>query len=380
MKALKTGSMLLPFLASWAVPALAAPSVSLSYEAPGGAAAPRSCPSQGQFLAALRSRGVDLESAEAAGRARSVDVRIRDVGGSYVGELVVQSREAGAASRTVHDADCNQVASGLALTAAIALGGNGDAQAADVAVWQDDMTPARSSTEPQPEASAVGETPGKAPPAPVAEPTPSTAPSRLRGNSFAREDRVQVEAGTLELDGARAYTLTAGAHSGLIPGQLMPRYDLTASVVGFFTPPKGESRLFGPVLQVHWAALGPVTTRHAGSVALETWGLEAGLNSCSAFTYDTEGWVALACAEFGLGWLFMDATAPGAPASTQSRGYGFGGLALDTQYNLGPLVHIGLRVGGRLNTPVRADGPDGSQLFESSPWGAYATFGFGIHF
>lgn len=374
----KTGRLILPLLASWTVPAVAASAVNLSYEVPGAGAAPGSCPSQQQFVAALRSRGVQLDSAEAVERARSVEVRIRSVDGAYVGELVVQPHEAQSASRAVHDADCEQVVRALALTAAIALGGNREVQTDDVSGWQD-TSAARSSTKPEPEASTTSETPAAVRPPHVAEPR-SAAPARLRGSSFDRQDKIQVEAGTLELGGAKSYTLTAGAQLGLIPGQPMPRYDLTASMAGFFTPPKGESRLFGPVLQVHWAALGPVTTRYAGAVALETWGLEAGVNACSAFTYDAQGWAALACAEFGAGWLFMDATAPNAPASAQTQGYGFGGLALDTQYNLGPWVHVGLRVGGRLNTPVRADGADGSQLFESSSWGGYATAGFGIHF
>ncbi len=375
----KTGCLMLPLLAWWAAPAVAASTVNLSYEVPGAGTAPGSCPSQQQFVAALRSRGVHLDSAEVADRARSVEVRIRNVSGAYVGKLVVQPREAQAASRTVHDADCTQVVRALAMTAAIALGGNREAQTDDVSGWQD-TSPAPSTAEPEPEAPKTSETPAAVQSTPVGEPRSSASPPPLRGSSFDRQDQIQVAAGTLELGGAKSYTLTAGAHLGLIPGQPMPRYDFTASMAGFFTPPQGESRLFGPVLQVRWAALGPVTTRYAGAVALETWGLEAGVNSCSAFTYDTQGWTALACAEFGAGWLFMDATAPGAPASAQTQGYGFGGLALDTQYNFGPWVHVGLRVGGRLNTPVRADGPDGSQLFESSPWGGYATVGLGIHF
>src|SRR5690606_27194356 len=149
--------------------------------------------------------------------------------------------------------------------------------------------------------STTSETPAAVRPPHLAEPRSAAAPARLRGSSFDRQDKIQVEAGTLELGGAKSYTLTAGAQLGLIPGQPMPRYDLTASMAGFSPPPKGESRLFGPVLQVHWAALGPVTTRYAGAVALETWGLEAGVNACSAFTYDTQGWAALACAEFGAG-------------------------------------------------------------------------------
>jgi hypothetical protein len=366
----------LPLLIALVPGLAAAAAVPLNYRAP----EQQACPSREQFTQALRARGADLDSEGAAERARAVDVWIRRVDGSYVGELIVHAREAGAASRTVHDADCSEVVSGLALTAAIALGGTG------LAAVEPAPADAPKATQGPPSRADVGApSRGELPAADGAGPsTPQSAEPerRLRGSSFGHADSMPVGPGTLRFDGARSYTLMAGGLVGLIPGKVMPRYELNASLASFLTPPGGDSRLFGPLLQVHWAALGPVTSRHSGDVALDTFGLEAGINSCSALTYDTRGWVALLCAEFGAGWLVMDATAPGSPqrSSEAERGYGYGGLGFDGQYNFGSWAHLGLRVGARLSTPVIMDMSDGTRLFESSPVAAYASVGFGLHF
>jgi hypothetical protein len=204
----------------------------------------------------------------------------------------------------------------------------------------------------------------------------------LRGSSFDPRESVSVPAGTLQFEGARAFTLTAGAAFGLIPGKVVPRYELNTSLASFLGLPGGESRLFGPLLQGHWAVLGPVTTRYADGVTLDSWGIEVGINSCSALTYDTAGWVALLCAEFGAGWLFASGKVSGAAASAfaEQPGYGYGGVSFDVQYNFGSWAHLGLRTGGRTSTHLSVDSPDGTRLFESSPWGGYATVGFGLHF
>lgn len=356
--------------------AASAPSVSLAYRVPEAAGAARTCPSRDDFIEALRSRGAVLDSAEAAERAQGVDVSIRYADGVFVGELSVRTRAPRAASRVVHDPDCAEVVSGLALTAAIALGGDADGR-------NDDSAPAQSVTDA---------------PAAIAEPTSGSDASEpgaaaegseppresfgLRGSSFWQENSIVVDAGTLRLEGARSYTLTAGIYSGLIPSVTLPRYDLNASVATFLSLPDGAgTRLVGTLLQVHWAVLGPVTSQHAEGVSLDAWGLEGGINACSALTYDTRGWVALVCSEFGAGWLVMDAKGRGATSGrAQTAGYGFAGLAFDAQYNLASWAHLGVRVGGRFNTPLRAEDPEGARLFDSSPWGAYGTAGFGLHF
>jgi hypothetical protein len=359
--------LLLPLSVALSPAPASAAAVSLSYRVPEG------CPAQQEFIQALRERGAALDSAGATARARAVDVVIRRVDGAYVGQLTVHSLDMGspdrdAATRTVHDADCAEVVSGLALTAAIALGG-GQAAAEPAPFLEPDPVPsADTGTNTPPRAVSVA-------------PAPAEPVRRLRGSSFGLQDSVSVAAGTLQLEAARAYTLTAGATFGLIPDKVVPRYELNASLASFLGLPGGESRLFGPLLQVHWAALGPVTTRHAG-VMLDSWGLEAGINSCSALTYDTAGWVALLCAEFGAGWLFSNGKVSGAAASEfeEQPGYGYGGVGFDVQYNFGSWAHLGLRAGGRLSTQLSVDSPDGTRLFESSPWGGYATIGFGLHF
>lgn len=367
MSPLPARCVLLLVAVAFAPSAASAAAVALSYSAP------ESCPVQTQFVDAMGERGAALDSAGATARARAVDVTIRRVGSAYVGELTVHSLETDAATRALHDADCAEVVSGLALTAAIALGGGRAALAEPAAVSEPDAATSAATRTRTTRAS----TPPRAESLAVAEPV-----RRLRGNSFSLEDSVVVPAGTLQLEAARAYTLMAGATFGLIPDKIVPRYELNASVAGFLGLPGGESRLFGPLLQVHWAALGPVTTRHAGGVTLDSWGFEAGINSCSALTYDTAGWVALLCGEFGAGWLFAKGkfSGPSPREFEEEPGYGYAGLGLDVQYNFGSWAHLGLRAGGRLSTELSVDSPDGTRLFESSPWGGYATIGFGLHF
>lgn len=352
----------------------AASTLSLRYDAPGvQAPAPSSaCPSAAEFRQAIEARGVDFEAPGVAARASSIDVSIRYVGGQYVGELSVQAPDGVAASRVVHDARCDAVASGLAVTAAIALGGKElFSMSRDAPVEAEPAAVSDAAVEAPTD--AAGGSAADAAELPELE-------HRLRGSSFGQPNELVVDAGELRFEGARAYTLTAGATLGPIPGQLMPRYDLTASLASFVMPPGAESRLFGP-LQVHWAVHGPVQARYAGDVTLEAWGLEAGIDSCSAFTYDTLGWVALACAEFGAGWLFAETRGPSAAErASVTRGYGFGGLAFDAQFNLGSMLHVGARVGGRFMTPFSLEAPDGTGLFDSSMLGAYATIGFGLHF
>lgn len=354
----------------------AASTLSLRYEAPSSA-----CPSTAEFRQAIQARGVELEAPEVAARVSSIEVSIRHAGGEFVGELSVRAPDGGAASRVVHDARCDAVASGLAVTAAIALGGN-VAAGQGLIVLDRDAVGAEAGAAASEAGAAASEAPaasGDASDSSGDEAEPPEREQRLRGSSFGQPSEMRVDAGELRFEGARAYTLTAGATLGPIPGQLMPRYDLTASLASFVTPPGAESRLFGP-LQVHWAVQGPVQARYPGEVTLDAWGLEAGIDSCSAFTYDTLGWVALACAEFGAGWLFAETRGPSAERASVTRGYGFGGLAFDGQYNLGSRLHVGVRVGGRMMTPFSVEAPDGTGLFDSSMFGAYATVGFGLHF
>lgn len=221
-----------------------------------------------------------------------------------------------------------------------------------------------------------GERSGSDPAAPAPESTP-----RLTGSSFAGLDpEMPVEAGTLRFAAARSWTSYAGVAAGVLPGRLVPRLELAATLASFVVAPGGETRLFGPLVQVNWAVLAPTRSRHAGDVALDVWGMEAGLSSCSALTYDTRGWVALACAEFGVGSLFVEAESADGRRRSDQPGYGYAGLALDLQYNLSSWAHVGARVGGRMKTRMELDGPDGGRLFETASWGARATLGFGLHF
>ena len=95
------------------------------------------------------------------------------------------------------------------------------------------------------------------------------------------------------------------------------------------------------------------------------------------------------CASARARWRTRATSIPIRPATTRSNapsefdassGYGYGGLGIDLQYNFSSWAHAGVRAGGRLSTPLRADMPDGTRLFESSAWGGYAGAGLGVHF
>lgn len=350
----------------WASSSAAGDAVSLDYRLEGAARA-AACPTRGDFLGALRARGVLLDAPRARARARAVQIVIRNDDGAFQGELVVQRDGAlRAEPRRVQDAACAEVAEALAVSTAIALGARSE--------------PARS--EPLPSELVPAEPPAS----PRGEPAASAivdvearSAARLRGSSFDARDSVQVEAGTLELGAVRSYTLSAGAQLGLLPGQAVPRFELEAMMAGFANPPGAEPFLTGPLLQIQWAVLGPAEAHYRG-VTLDTWGLEAGIDLCQAIRYDSEGLSASACAGFGAGWLFTDVAAPGGESASRQLGYGYASLGLETHYDLGAGFHLAAKLGGRLRTPLAPEAPDGTRLFESSTWEGFGTLGVGLHF
>jgi hypothetical protein len=59
---------------------------------------------------------------------------------------------------------------------------------------------------------------------------------------------------------------------------------------------------------------------------------------------------------------------------------GSAGLGADLQYNLGPLFHVDLKLGGEFAWSITPRRPDGSVLFESRLFSGYALAGFGIQY
>jgi hypothetical protein len=194
------------------------------------------CPSRAEFQTAVERRGASLEASRSEPPLLALRVQIvrRDEG--YVGTLQVMGNGAASAEREVHATECGEVVKALAVVTAIALG----------------APPERP---PAPETAPVTTPPPR-------EATPANeveARPHLRGTSLRRETEIAVNAGTLRLDLVRDYDLRAGVSYNVVPGVVLPRYELALAATHFLTPPGGESRLVAPILEVNWSLIGPGT-------------------------------------------------------------------------------------------------------------------------
>ncbi len=338
--------------------AQAEPEVALHYRAP------EACPNQAYFVAKLADRGGRLQGAESAARVERLEVVIeQDAESTYSGTLLVTAPEGSSTSREIHDPDCAKVVTGLAVVAAIALGGHEEGT---------QEAPAPAPAEP--------ETPRPAD-APRIFPPPSTPEPRLRGSSYGQPDSVEVSAGTLRFERDRRLTLSGGVDYGFIPELPMPRFDLSTSLGEFVVTPSGASRLVGPVLQIRWTMYGPASRTEDGRET-EALGFGAGVALCSAITYDDGGLSVLGCGEFDVGSMAVETTEADGASSKKNSGFGTAGVSLDAEYSLGKLVHVGLRLGGRVQMgAVDANERGGQQDSDSSVFlGGYGTIALGLHF
>ncbi|HEY1533291.1 MAG TPA: hypothetical protein VGF76_04720, partial [Polyangiaceae bacterium] len=184
-----------------AAPVRAADAVQLAYAVPDG------CPSEADFRAAVTERGGRFDGVSAPGSARGLRVSIdRDEHG-FRGSLQSSIAESSSAVREVHGSSCQEVVDALAVVSALALRG-------------EDQPPPAAAAKPTP-APAVTQPPAAAPALPV-EPE-----HYLRASGSIGKERMQVSAGTLSFDKARAVSVLAGGEVGLLPGKVVPRLDLS---------------------------------------------------------------------------------------------------------------------------------------------------------
>jgi hypothetical protein len=283
----------------------------------------------------------------------------------FSGRLRVETPSGASDVREVRDPACVEVVRGLAIVAAIALGSEPVPPGGNV-----------------PQEATPTETPKATEPAPPA--LPKAQKPRLIGSSYRQLPPLKkVEAGTIRFDAARSYTLMGGLEYGLLPKVALPRADLMMSLANFVTTPDGESRLVGSVIQVHWSWAGPVTRRFRDHES-RVMALRVSADLCTAPSYDTGGLVFLLCAELGGGFAAVRTRAlPGRSRYEQQKeiGFGFGSLAADARYNLGDLVHVGVRAGFTAQVgEVTAEKANGDRLFASSVLGGYGVVGLGLHF
>ena len=111
-------------------------------------------------------------------------------------------------------------------------------------------------------------------------------------------------------------------------------------------------------------------------------GVEFALGVCRSPIYDTRGLVLLLCAEYGAGLMnIRTKDGQGNQIQDKSTVIGFAGLGIESQYNLGSLLHVGLKLGADfMVNSFSAERTNGSRIFESSQVAGYGMLGFGVHF
>jgi len=349
-------------------PALSAPAVRLAYEAP------RGCPSEPEFVAAVTARGADFDGGKATGQPHVMVVSINRGGDGFVGAFQLRDDEGATNKREVRNASCAEVADALAVVTAIAL--HADADGGDGA-------PSVAPRQPEPApAPAEGTTPAATSPATGAVPTPPD--DRLRGSTRIfppRTDSVAVRAGTLRFDLQRSATVYAGASGGMIPSVILPRADLSLLAAHFVTTPEGEPRISGLVLKLRLGALGAGTYR-SPDTKTDLSAFTFGIDLCQSPLYDSKGLVLLFCGGFGSGLMMLKTNAlDGTAIQSKKVGFGEATLSAEAEFYVGGGFHLGARVGGGFTVgQVTAERADGSRIFASSPWSWYATLGVGFRF
>jgi hypothetical protein len=338
--------------------AQAADRVALAYETSVG------CPSETDFKAAVEGRGGHFAGPGAPGAARALRVSIVQEASGFHGTLQATNEDATSALREVHGATCQEVVDALSVVGATALNPQADSTPGVSAPERAAPVAATAATKPEPEPT-----------------TTAFSHGRLRATRELVNAQIQVEAGTLRLDYARAITAYAGAQFGLIPGMVMPRYDLSFSAASLVTTPGGKTYLHGVTPRVALSYLGQSTYK-TDDTSTDLRGLEFSLGACWSPIYDTRGWVALLCAHYGAGFMHIRTKdVEGAEIQDKTSGLGFAGLAIETQYNLGSLLQLGLKLGGdAMVDSFSAERKDGSRIFESSRFTGYGMLGLGIHF
>ena len=338
----------------WGSRAEAADRVALAYDAALG------CPSEADFQAAVEGRGGHFAGPGAPGSARALRVSIVPEPAGFRGTLQATNEDATSAVREVHGATCKDVVAALAVVGATALNPHVETKPA-------------ASAAPPPAAAALAK-----------EPAPTTTTfshGPLRATKSLVNAQIPVEAGTLRFDYARSLTLFAGAQFGLVPHTVMPRYDLSITGASLITTPGGETYMHGVIPRLRVSYLGEATYK-ADDASSDVKALAFALGACWSPVYDTRGWVVLLCAEYGAGFVNIKSkNAQGQEIQNKEEGLGFASLGVESQYNLGSLFQIGLKLGADIMVDsFSAERPDGSRIFESGRFAGYGMLGFGVHF
>lgn len=392
---LQRGLLTAASLFGWCLPAVvhAAEGVELLYSAP------KDCPDRAGFTAAVEQRGASFLNPPQDSRGQLFEVQLERRAEAYHGTLTVRDTGQHSSKRGVDGDRCEAVVDALAVMAAIALrpeqpDGNEEAAASQssgsVSSTARDAVDTAAPIEPRSEprirtrASQLGATARggeakgveteQAGDGAAERPTP-----RLRGHSVWGTSSYLVEAGEVNLDAMRSVSILGGATWGLIPSVMLPRYDLAMHNASFLRLPGGIQRLF-MVSRVRVSALGRGRYESADTTTtIQGWSF--GMDLCVTPTFDSGGWVVLACVEYGGGILDLDTNDGDGKVESKSVGFGTVGIGGEVQYNLSSLFHIGARVGWDAYLgDITAERRDGSQLFKASINTLTVGAGLGVHF
>jgi hypothetical protein len=304
-----------------------AASARLSYSAPEG------CPAEGAFVAAVEARGASLER---AGQARVFDVRIEHAPGGFSGSFQVGEGSDASGARRVHGSSCAEVSDALAVVAAIAL--EGAAETSAVVAPSDSPSPDTAPPVAAPVTVSVAPPPVVSAVALSSTPVEPPAPTL---KTVMGKDKVDVPAGQLSLGYSLRYTLSGGAALGVIPQMTLPRLDFSMARANLVSAPGDQDFVLGGVFRVRWSFLGP------------------GYHHAPGF----------------------DTRVIGIKTQNKTMGIGTASLEGHLQYSLGSALYLDLNLGGEMWVgKVSAERPDGSQLFHSSLFNAYALAGLGLRF
>jgi hypothetical protein len=350
MASVRLGLAALGAFAVMATARLSAAAAGLSFDAPSG------CPSEGEFVAAVASRGGDLERLRSGAGNRSIEVSIVKSTGGFRGALQIREGDTASSPREVHAESCGAVVDGLAVVTAIAAGGH-----ADVATAAAPSAPAPA-------------------PLPVA-PAPPPEDTSLHSTAGFGPHSIRVDAGKVDVGRVTTLSLAGGFVAGLVPGLTLARYDFDVSTANFVTSPDRHSYLVGPVVGLRASFLGKQTYRTPTS-ATDVYGSAWGVDICRSWLYDTRGFVLLSCGEFTGGQLNFDTRdlVAGKTVST-SAGFGQVGINVQLRYNLSRHLEAHLRAGGDygIGSAERADGSLAFSSQEQLRFSGYVLAGIGFH-
>jgi len=326
--------------------------------------APLACADETSFVAAVVDRGGDFANT----REQLFLVRIQSREQGFGGSLAVSSSGVASQAREVQGKTCQEVVDALAVVTAIALDPERNAT---VAVPKTLAARVAADAETRRPVATAAPAPG---PAPRDRPPPIHAASTLGAKNL------RVTAGIVRLESRVDIAGSGGVVLGLVPGELMPRIDVTVARAHFVTLPNGDSHLLGTIARFRWSLL-PNRSFPSGDTAFQVAGQQLGVSLCASPYYHEDGWVLLGCAEVAVGLLQFKLQEPGLSERSKTTAFGQFGINAEASYRFGRHFLISAKLGVEApESRFQLQRADGSNIFRSSAVMGSGTLGVGATF